>query len=252
MYTDLVALDVETFVTIHDQDLVLECIDSGKFKDVDPTYLFVGSKPVDRIPPTVKLVVCRDYTPNVEQLPHFYDFTGWYVLGKHGLIKTDDVVFLQYDHSIHDCDLIARTSSMLGLYPMVAYVPATFDMWTLQLSGFYEQQVAGVRRCGADWSTLLVDRPFTLWPCTQGTAWRTSAFTEFMEWFEPSFDQFKDHELAGHLAERMIQPFLMTKGWEAGYLPGLVAHESLDCHGTGDLLRGNTAQYASKAQAFGR
>jgi len=73
-----------------------------------------------------------------------------------------------------------------------------------------------------------------------------------MRWFEPAFESFKDHVFAGHLAERMIQPFLMAKGMTAGFLPGSVSHESLDCHGTKDLIMGNIDSYNQKVSTFGK
>lgn len=244
-------MSIETFVTVHESHLIEECEANGRFSDVSHTYLFVGPKPVGELP-GLKVIRCVDYLPNYEHLPHFYDFTGWFVLAKHGLIVSDMAIFLQYDHRIADPALGDNTVTLLGEHQMVGYVPAPDHLWTMHLPNFYEKQVEAIRQCGQDWDHLRATRPFMTWPSTQGTAWRTDAFNEFMLWFEPCFNVFADHDFAGHLAERMIQPFLMSKGWEAGYLPGLVSHESLDCHGTRDLIMGNPSAYHAKNQVFGK
>jgi hypothetical protein len=201
---------------------------------------------------SVKIIDCKSYLPNYEHLPNFYDFTGWFVLAKHNLIETDNAIFLQYDHVIYDANIVESTNSILKTNWMVGYVPAPYFMWTLTIQGFYEKQVAGLASCGVDWPKLVSEKPFETWPSTQGTAWRTEEFTKFMLWFEPAFNTFANDTFAGHLAERMIQPFLMAHNQEAGYFHGAVGHESKDCHGTGDLMRGNLESFSAKNSVFGR
>lgn len=247
----LATTEIEIFVTVHDSSIVAQCEREKRFAGTNHTYLFVGPRPVDEVG-DVKLVRCFDYLPNYEHLPHFYDFTGWFVLAKHGLIKSNHAIFLQYDHSICDTEIETKTKEALKINPMVGFAPASYDLWTLLLPGFYEKQIEGIMACGDNWETLLQGSPFDIWPTTQGTAWRTKEFKQFMMWFEPSFEIFKDETFAGHFAERMIQPFLMRNGWTAGFLPGLVSHESADCHGTKDLIMGNMDSYHHKTSVFGR
>lgn len=244
-------MSIETYITIHDSTLIHNCENTGRFASISHTYLFVGPKPVYECD-GLKVIVCRDHSPNYEYLPHFYDFTGWFVLAKHSLINSDYAIFLQYDHSLIVDDIEAKTIDALQRHEMVGYSPAGPGLWTLALPNFYERQLEGIKACGNDWEALVASTPFTVWPTTQGIAWRTSEFREFMNWFEPAFESFKDHTFAGHLAERMIQPFLMATGMTAGFLPGSVSHESLDCHGTKDLILGNIDSYNQKVSTFGK
>ena len=87
-------MSIETYITVHDSTIVAECEDSGRFNSISHTYLFVGPKAVD-VADDIKIIVCRDIQPNYEHLPHFYDFTGWFVLGKYELFSTDNAIFLQ-------------------------------------------------------------------------------------------------------------------------------------------------------------
>lgn len=242
---------MKTYVTVHDSSIIDRCEEEGRFAALDHAYLFVGPRSVD-VRDGVEVIRCSDFEPNYEHLPHFYDFTGWFVLVRHGLIESEKVIFLQYDHSVIDATIESQTSALLDAYPMISYVPAVRELWTLDLPNFYEIQIDGIAKCGDDWPNLEREHPFDMWPTTQGTAWRTKQFVEFMMWFEPAFEAFRNDAYAGHLAERMIQPFLMKHSLKAGFLAGAVLHESLDCHGTRDLAFGNLDSFNNKQLSFGR
>lgn len=242
---------VEAFITIHDSALIDACERASTFGQIDHTYLFVGPRPVCH-ETDAKVIVCRDYVPNYEHLPQFYDFTGWFVLAKNNLVTADTVVMLQYDHRIIVDDFVAQCEAAIQGFPVVAFVPAPYPMWTLGVDGFYDQQMRALSAYGLNWQKMLSERPIELWPSTQGTIWTKQFFVDFMNWFEPCFGFFHKHPFAGHLAERMIQPYLMTQKLNAGYLLGVVQHDSLDCHGTRELSMGNMAEYSAKASTFGR
>jgi len=252
MYTALVTLSVETYVTIHDQDLVLECISSGQFKDLDPTYLFVGNRPVDRIPSDVKIVICRDYSPNYEHFPNLYDFTGWYVLVKHNLIKAPYVTLIQYDHVVLDPNALDVVESLCNQDPgVIAFVTAWFDPtnWLLQVSNFSQMFQEASLACGVDMHSLVQNKPFSTWPTTQGTAWRTECFEDFIKFVEPSFGILGAEPFGGHAAERLLQVYcLLTHPAQRG--DNLFLHQSKDVHGTGAYMRGDIATYQVRNNEF--
>lgn len=242
---------MKTYVTVHDSSIIMQCESEGRFAGLDRVYLFVGPRMVD-VPSNIPVIRCLDYQPNYEHLPQFYDFTGWFILAKHNLLDSDKAIFLQYDHLVTDPNIEERIAILLEEHPMVSCHAASREWWTLDIPNFYEVHIRGIEACGENWSLLMQQNPFEVWPSTQGTAWRTSEFVQFMLWFEPAFEIFKTHLYAGHLAERMIQPFLMANSWVAGYLDGGVFHESLDCHGTRDLSLGNVEGFSKKQSIFGK
>ena len=244
-------MSTETYITIHDSLLIEKCEEEGYFKHLSHTYLFVGPREVN-VSDNVKVIVCRDYSPNYEQYPHFYDFTGWFVLANSGLIKTDNAIFLQYDHLDVHSDIETVTEATLQNVPMVTFVPAPTMYFTLNIPNFYQKQIEAVQACGFNLPTLLQERPFTVWPSTQGTAWRTEDFNKFMTWFEPVFEVLKDELYAGHLAERMIQVYLMVTDQTFTPIEGVVRHQRLDSHGTLDYSTGNLESFNKKALTFGR
>lgn len=243
----------ELLVTIHDQDLLLECEASGQFDGFPRTYLFVGPRPVDRIPNDVKVIVARDHEPNFEHYPDTYDFSGWWAATHHDLIDADRVVCLQYDMRVDDPDIVGKVDALLD-DPDVGMVAFTAghrlaDNWMLLLPGFHETFDEGMHQLGADQNTWPF---FNAWPCTQGTAWRTDDLKNFMGWVEPLFDLWAGNIWHGHLMERTVKAWCAELNEPEAYLPGVITHLNKDCHGTCARMGGNMERYAERAATFGR
>lgn len=248
-----VSVSTELLVTIHDQDLLLECEHRQQFAGLPRTYLFVGPRPVDRIPDDVKLVVARDHTPNFEHWPAFYDFTGWWAAAHHGLIEADRIVCVQYDMLIADQFICERVDKLLD-EPDVGVVAFTAghrlaDNWMLLLPGFERTYRAGVGILGVDMDSWPF---FNEWPSTQGTAWRTADFVPVMEWLTPLFQAWHGDVWAGHLMERTVKAWCATFNRPEAYLPGVITHLARDCHGTCALMGGRSDVHAERASTFGR
>lgn len=245
-------MTIEAYVTVHDQDLLLECERSGQFDVVSHTYLFVGPRPVDRIPADVKVVVARDHLPNFEHYPSFYDFTGWYALARHNLIAAEHVILVQYDMKVNDPAVGERCAKLLDAAPgPVAFTAGhrLADNWMLLIPGFHATYDRGMARLGVDQTTWPF---FNEWPCTQGTAWRADEFRRFMLWLEPLFDYWHDDLWAGHLMERTVKAWCAHHGIAEQYLGGVITHENRDCHGTCALMGGRTDDYHQRAATFGQ
>jgi hypothetical protein len=243
-------VSVETLITIHDQALIDQCEAEGRFANVAPyRYLFVGPRHAERGPSTI---VARDYWPNLERFPQFYDFTGWWAAAQHGHLWTDKVLCLQYDHQVTASTLMLQVGPMLDVSPMVAFVAGHRDAgnFMLHIGGFEDAYRAGLDVVGAppldDWPA------FNEWPSTQGTAWRTDALREFMEWVTPLFDFWADNLWAGHLMERMPKAWLVATGQREAYLHGAVTHEGKDSHGTCHLMAGDTTTFHQRNATFGK
>lgn len=242
----------ETYITIHDQDLVLNAETTGQFDDLSHTYLFVGYGPVDKIRDEVNVIVCRDHEPNYEHWPQFYDFTGWWVLADHGLLDgVDNMICLQYDMRVLMPDLEARVEAMLTEPDgMIAFNAGYYGPnWMLMIQGFEQAYRAGLARVGVNPDDF---HPFNEWPCTQGTAWRAKTMIDYMHWFEPMFEAFHTNIWAGHLSERTVKAYLAANGVAEQYLLGAVWHAAADMHGTGALMGGNLALYQERNAKFMR
>lgn len=241
---------IHCYVTVHDQQLVLDCENEGRFASVSHTYLFVGPRPVSKLLGREPVIVSRLWPGNYEDRPSFYDFTGWWTLAKHGLAM-DKFLTVQYDHQLQASDLAARAEQLLDEQGgPVAYVAGHryANNWMLLIDGFADRFNAGMAAVGVDPGQF---PDFNEWPSTQGMAWRRDDLEEFMRWFEPLFDVWQHDLWAGHLAERSVWAWMMATGRAAVYSYGLV-HEGRDCHGTCHLMGGDSATYAERQLTFGR
>jgi hypothetical protein len=242
---------IEAYVTVHDAALLAACEASGQFGALPRTYTFVGPRPAPAFV-SPRVVVARDFDPNYEQHPSFYDFTGWFVLARHGLIAAERIVTLQYD--MHVADPVGFASAALAMLDAepgpVAFVPGhrSAGNWMLWLAGFEATFNAGMAAVGVDPGTF---PPFEEWPTTQGMAWRRDELVEFMDWFEPLFGVWAGELWAGHLAERSVWAWMMATGRAPRYLHGYVVHEGRDVHGTCSLMAGRADVHAERAATFG-
>jgi len=241
---------VTTFVTIHSEELVWECHASERFKYLSNiVYLCVGSQSFDNLPEDVNAIICKDYTPNWEHYPSFYDFTGWACLAEHKLIKTPYAIMLQYDHAVVNMAVELPALELLRVFPsVVGYVAAHYKpYWMLAVPNFRNSMIKASEACGGPHPDTADDGG--VWPTTQGTAWSRDFLYSFMEWFKPTFEAVKDEVFAGHIAERMVKLYTIGK-IAPRFLPDRIIHQAKDCHGTGSLMSGNKEAYELKSKKF--
>jgi hypothetical protein len=242
-------VNLQTFVTVHDGALIDQCERTGQFAALgEYAYLGVGRRTIPHGERSV--IIPRRLADNVEHLPAFYDFTGWWTLARHRLIVRPHVMFLQYDMHINSPSLEADVDALLEADAgPVAFTAGHYDAgnFMLMIDGFEDAYRGGMAAVGADMGRWA---PFNEWPTTQGIAWRTDEFYDYMNWFRPLFDVWAGNVWAGHLAERTVKAWCCERGVEPRYLGGVIGHEAADCHGTGALMAGNMAVYEERARTF--
>lgn len=87
-----------TFIFVHDQQIVLDYIEAGKFRDLpDVKYCFLGMRPTDRIEHLPNVIVARNLPDNIEHFPNLVAWTGWYALVHNQLLNTKLVNLFEYD-----------------------------------------------------------------------------------------------------------------------------------------------------------
>lgn len=96
-------MTAQTFIFVHDEQIVLDYIAANKFHDLpDLKYVFLGQRSTDRIKHLSNVVVARDLPNNIEHLPNLVAWTGWYAVLRNDLITADYVNLLEYDVNISD------------------------------------------------------------------------------------------------------------------------------------------------------
>jgi hypothetical protein len=229
----------ETFIFIHDQDLILSFEESKKFHNLySYKYVFLGKRPVDKIIGMENLIVARDYEDNLEEYPLFTSYTGWYVLWKHNLIKTKYVNLFEYDivldnnFSIHQSRILSEGLQMIGYvpFPMSHFHFVQNPEWNEHIlpviNRIYKFDVAQyVQR-------VVSQNPNALWSSTSNTTFRKDIFDEYMKWFRPIGNQIKETKTCGHAHERSITYFTFVKNKKMVLINHLLKHIQMDSHKT--------------------
>lgn len=229
----------ETFIFIHDQDLILTFEEKNKFKNLySYKYVFLGNRPIDKLTNLDNVIVARDYEDNMEQYPLFTSYTGWYVLWKNNLIKTKYVNLLEYDivlepnFSIHQSKILSEGVQMIGYvpFPMSHFHFVSNPEWNEHIlpaiNKVYKFDVASyVKR-------LLSQNPTAFWSSTSNTTFRKDVFDEYMKWFQPISRMIKETKTCGHAHERSITYFTFVKNKRMMLINTLLKHIQMDSHKT--------------------
>lgn len=239
--------ELTTYVAVHDDESFFTAMTNCLNLD-NVVYLHLGPRPLTVGTYGTEIIRCMDYEPDYRNL---YDFSGFNVLVKHNLIRTPYVNFLQYDHTVEALDpetvILDRLKTNLG---MLAFVPAGYDPnnWMLTVPDFHAKFHEALRACGetGDWTHLSL----AWWPSTQGHAWRSTYFYNFINWVAPAIPVLADYQFGGHAIERMLTVFCQ-RTHPAQVEGGLFVHVSADAHGTGALMRGQLDVFQQRDSVFG-
>jgi hypothetical protein len=245
MYFEELPIDIndqelcETFIFVHDQNLILSFEDMNKFRSLySYKYVFLGDRPVDKIQHLDNVIFAKNYEDNLEQYPLFTSYTGWYILWKYNLIKTKYVNLFEYDivldehFSTHQSRFLSDGLQMVGYvpFPMAHYQFVANPEWNEHIlptiNKLYKFDVLSyVNR-------VVSQNPKALWSSTSNTTFRLDIFNEYMKWFQPIANQIKETKTCGHAHERSITYFTFIKNKKMMLTNGLLKHMQLDSHKT--------------------
>lgn len=94
-------MTAETFIFVHDQQIVLDYKAAGKFAELPGVrYVFLGQRPVDLIRDLPDVVIARELKDNIEHLPNLVAWTGWYAVVRNGLATAEIVNLFEYDINV--------------------------------------------------------------------------------------------------------------------------------------------------------
>ena len=229
--------DLETFVIIHDQDLLIQAERERRYANVGRyRYLFVGAGSVSRVGSRPDVIVARSLPDNLEHFPALLSFTGWYAIARNRLATTRRVALLEYDVRLHR-DVERRVANALDARrAVVGFIPhrltdpvflhttpwlidSTRDVYGLDLVAMIRDHL----ECGRP------DR----WLATSNRAMDVDTLAAFVDWFMPLTEVFR-HDLSGsHVHERAVSIFCMVSGIDEVLVPEAVEHEQRWSHRSG-------------------
>jgi hypothetical protein len=232
---------METFIFVHDENIILDYINANKFSKIkNLKYVFVGNNEIEKIKNLDNVIVCRDLPYNLENYPKLTSFTGWYALWKNNLIKSNSINLFEYDVNINnDIEDHINFNFSLG-YNVIGYVPILIsepnfigrDRWISHLRSSLEKNYNV--NLNNYVNSFPKDKIITV---TSNHSFTINFFNEYMEWIEPMIDDIKSSNFSGHEVERSISIFYLLKNINYVFLPNLLHHFQFDSHETQGIGR---------------
>ena len=227
---------MQTFIFVHDQNIVVDFINSNKFSNLgDVKYVFVGSKPVDKIQNLNNVVICRDLNDNIENYPNLTSFTGWYALWKNNLIESDHINLFEYDINCSS-DIVSHINNGYDEgYDVIGYIPLNVRHFN------YIGHLPWVEKIISSLNTVykvnLYDFILSLdgktnVSVTSNHSMKKEIFEKYMNWISPMIDEIKSSYFSGHEVERSISIFYLLSNLKYKILEGKIEHFQFNSHGT--------------------
>ena len=235
-------LTIQTYIFVHDQEIVLDFIRKNKFDDfVNFKWVFLGDRPYDKIEYLDNLIISRNLEYNIEQYPKFTSFTGWYSLYKNGLLNDDYVNFFEYDINYIpqfidiNKEIIKKDFDFIGYFPM-----SVSDIVYVKQEQYSIELINSVReKTGFDISKMIkefeINSTKTMWSSSSNSTWKVSELKNYIDWFTNYIDDVKESNFCGHIHERSLSFYYFMRNLKVYLVRDLMTHVQLNSHGTSPL-----------------
>ena len=231
--------ECETFIFAHDQRIILDFEEKGKFKSFkNYKYVFLGNRPTDKVESMENVIIANRFENNLESYPLFTAFTGWYLLWKNKLTSKKYVNLFEYDIIISENLPQAQSKFFYEGWEIVGYIPfpANHSQYIRErkLVDKLFDCIKSVYKIDFEktLSSLIRTNPNMLWSSTSNITMKSETFNEFMTWFDPLIDFMKEDTYCGHSFERAISFFYLLKNKKIALTRGLVQHLQMNSHET--------------------
>lgn len=229
--------EIETFVFIHDQDILLRLINSQKYKNFDKlTWVFLGNKNTNKLNNVSNIIIAKDLNENIEQYPKLTSFTGWYALCKNNLIKSDYINLFEYDimfnENFYSVKIDKNKNDFVGYFPMSITDPVFIDM-DIYIKPLLDSLFS---KTNVDIKSIINLLPKNnLWASSSNSTWNTDTLNNYVNWFEQFLNDIIDNKYCGHMFERSISFYHIIKQIKVLLTNGLMLHLQINSHGTSPL-----------------
>jgi len=233
---------LDTFIFVHDQNIVLDFNKINKFSDFeDFKYVFLGNRPCDLISGLDNVIIARNLPHNIEEYPKFTSLTGWYALLKNNLINSEYVNLFEYDINYIpefveiNKELVNSKYDFIGYFPMLITDPVY-----LKLTQYTDKLISSINKhTGVDipklFDGILNQNNNALWSSSSNSTWKVSELENYINWFVPFIDEIKDSDYCGHMHERSLSFYYYIAELKVKLTNNLMTHFQLNSHGTSPL-----------------
>jgi hypothetical protein len=230
-------MSIETFIFLHNQDILLDFLDIKKFENLGKvTYVFLGDGDTSKINNLQNIIICKNLPINIEEYPKLTSFTGWYSIWKNKLYDSDYINLFEYDINLIgnfeetilkniDVDIIGYIPLNVHHYNFIKHKPWSLDLLN-SIDKNYQIKIESTIQ------SLPSDKFCSV---TSNHTIKKECFESYMEWVEPMIDDIKHSKLSGHQIERSISLFYLLKNKQYKILPNILEHFQFDSHETQEI-----------------
>jgi hypothetical protein len=231
-------LDIETFIFIHNQEILLEFEKNNKFKNFcNYKYVFLGYGETNKLNYLNNIIYARDLPNNLEKYDKMCAYSGWYVLYMNELISSEYVNLFEYDISITDDfidklgEIINENSNIYSYVPFDIRVEFLNPKWIGDLSKFYK--VKKKIDLVPELMKKINEKNISHWASTSNITFNSDFFFDYMNDVAEIFEWMKIWGSVGHALERLLSFYLILNNINnITYVNGLLHHYQLDSHKT--------------------
>jgi len=220
---------INTFIFCHDQDIVLDLLNTNKYKDLTSyKIIFLGNRPVDKIETNENVIVSRNLPSNIEQYKNCLQYCGWYAVYKNNLISTSSIRLIDYDV---DIDKWVEHSEYKVKGHLCNDLYFYFDDGFGEYFKFRQNILKKTGNTPRELATNFAEKyKIKTWFSAADVLIDTNIFNEFMGWVEGLFEQEKDCYYFGMHFERYLCIFCMYHNIEYECSGGETNHQQLMSH----------------------
>ena len=226
--------NIQSFIFIHDQDILLGCINNKKFDNLPKLkYAFLGNGDISKIKNLPNVIICRDLIDNIEEYPKLTSYTGWYAIWKNKLYDADYINLFEYDVNLHSDFTTILNNNITPDVEIIGYIP--FNIHTPNFTK-HEEVSGTVKKSILKNYNINVDEFIKNFPLdsiisiTSNHTFSKQAFEQYMEWMIPIQEDIKKDSKAGHQVERSIMLFYLINNISSGVLGDILFHYQLNSH----------------------
>jgi hypothetical protein len=233
-------MSIQTFIFVHNQDIILDFIKHKKFDNFNNLmYIFLGNGDVTKITNLSNVIIARDCKYNIEEYPKLTSYTGWYCVWKNNLVNSEYINLFEYDINVSEeleKNIIETYNNnqidILGYIPINVHSPSFLKspQWSDKL----------IESLHKEYSVNILDFVNNMdinkiCSVTSNHTFNKKTFEDYMNWTEKIIDYIKVSPLAGHQIERSISVYYLLNNKNYTILNDVLHHFQFDSHKTQNI-----------------
>lgn len=237
-------ITTQTFIFVHDQNIVLDFKKHNKFLILENVkYVFLGDKVCDLIKDFDDVIICRELPNNIEEYPKLTSFSGWYAIWKNNLYDSDYINLFEYDINLMDNFYENYNKSLLNKSNVIGYIPFNPQDYNFIGHSIWSSELINSinKNYNIDTHKVIKKLPKNyICSMTSNHTMNKKTFDEYMKWINPMVDDIKISKYSGHQMERSISLFYILNNINnIDVIPNILHHFQFDSHETQGISKSN-------------